>query len=145
MATTADNLREAIERFVDIEARVKGVSKAEVWKQHPTLVERWRSAPTFERQILKSTSSAETVAERAAAQIDKAAHRLMWREFGKRREVSEAELKAELWSTDEGRALAAISRSKYGRLPWATVEGQIAKNDSWSLARQILSDGIQVG
>ena len=145
MARASDDLRDLIERFVDTEAKVKGISKAEVWKQHPTLVDRWRTAPTLERSLPKSASSSETVAERAATQIEKAARRLMWRDFGKRREVSEAQLRAELCGTEEGRALAAISRSKYGKLPWATVQGQIAKDDSLALARQVLTDGIQVG
>jgi len=142
MKSTADNLRAAIERYVDGEANRKGINRDEVWKTHPELVDAWRSAPKDEQQILKRSSSAETVAERAVTVVDKAARRLMWRDFGSRRDLSEAQLRTEIWNTDEGRAITLISRSKYGRLPWATVQKQIAKNDDWTLARNTLNNGM---
>ena len=144
MKSTADNLRSAIERLIDGEANRDGISRADVWKKHPDLVDAWRSAPKHEQQILKRSSSAETVAERAVAVVDKAARRLMWRDFGSRRDLSESQLRTEIWKTEEGRALTLISRSKYGRVPWATVEKQIAKDDDWSLARNTLSNGMPV-
>ena len=144
MTTTADDLRSAIERLIDAEAKRDGVNRHEVWKRHPELVDAYRSAPRYEQQILKRSSTAETVAQRAVAVVDKAAHRLMWRDFGRRRDLSEAQLRTEIWNTDEGRALTLISRSKYGRLPWATVEKQIAKRDDWSLARNTLNNGMPV-
>lgn len=140
---TAEDLRSAIERFIDAESKAQGISRGEVWKRHPTLVDRWRDAPTLERSNLRR-GSGETVADRAATVIQEAAHRLLWKDFGTRRDLTDWQLRNELWNTPEGKALAAISRSRYGTMPWDTVSAKVAKDAAWGEAARLLRDGLPV-
>ena len=140
---TSDDLRTAIERLIDAESKAQGISRGEVWKRHPTLVDRWRDAPALELKGLK-TGNGETVAQRAVTVITEAAHLLMWKDFGTRRDMTEIAVRAELWNTPEGRLLAGISRSRYGQMPWDTVSNKIAKDAQWGDTCRILRDGLPV-
>jgi hypothetical protein len=75
--------------------------------------------------------TALTLKEAIFGVVDKAADRLLWREFGKagRRGVDRAILRNEIWGSAEGKQLTDLSRDRrYAGLEVSKAKAAIAKN-----------------
>jgi hypothetical protein len=76
----------------------------------------------------KPAAPPESLAEAVAALVDKAAERLLWRQFGTpgHRGITRERLKADLWATPEGKALVTLSRCRWANKPKAEALRAIA-------------------
>ena len=81
----------------------------------------------------------ETVNERAKKLVHDRAHDLLWTVMGTERNVTEAQLRAQVWRTREGTALRDLMRV-YGDRPADTVTTAVAKAGH----TEVLSEGLAV-
>jgi hypothetical protein len=94
------------------------------------------------------TKAEPTLAEACAETVHKAARVLVRRCYGQPgyRGITEAGAASHLWQTsDEGRLLKALSRSKWGRMPKSKALAAIAQargSADWAAALAVLRDGV---
>lgn len=90
-------------------------------------------------------TTTETLTDACVEVVQKAAHEILLKDFGSQRGLSEEQIRAKLWRTEDGRALAALMRSPDGRRPVDAAVSEIKKSkhaDYYSDGIRVLRDGL---
>jgi hypothetical protein len=90
-------------------------------------------------------TTTETLSEACVEVVSKAAHEILLKDFGSQRGLTEAQIRAKLWRTQDGQALAALMRSPDGRRPVDAAVSEIRKSkhaDYYSQGIRVLKAGL---
>jgi hypothetical protein len=94
------------------------------------------------------TEAEPTLAKACDDRVSEATSAVLWRTYGHPRGVTKEQVKADLWQSDEGRKLTALSRSKWKAMPLSKALAAIQASpdrEAWAEALRVLRDGMPVG
>jgi hypothetical protein len=89
-----------------------------------------------------------TLAKACDARVREATSAILWRTYGHPKGITKEQIKSDLWQSDEGRQLTALSRSKWRAMPRSKALAAIQASpdrEAWVDALRVLRDGMPVG
>jgi hypothetical protein len=94
---------------------------------------------------MPANTTTETLSEACVGVVQKAAHEILLKDFGSRRGLTEAEIRAKLWRSDDGKALRELMNSSEGKRPATEAISEIRKSkyaDHFAHGLSVLRDGL---